>query len=501
MNDDMQVFAKAALNLLKQAMTENPDLDLAKSLLQVDEAKPTVMSKEINPADIANINMLPSEIGHRGTWGLTFETLNAMSRVPVISAVINTRINQVAEFAKAVNEDDGLGFQIRLKDRKALATDEDKENIRQITDFIKSCGDNRITFETDFENFLRMLVRDSLIYDQACFEVVRNTEGKVCGFLNVDSTTIRRSALTKEEQVQGRRSVEGVQFVQVLNAQIVAEYKALDLCWGIRRPRSDIKFRGYGYPELEELVKVITHICNAEIFNANNFTNGISASGIIAVKSKMNPNLFKAFRKEFYSMLTGASNSKRTPLIQLDPSANEEVQSINLSNTNKEMEYQEWLNYLLKITCAMFQIDPAEIGFNFGVEGQSSAIFSMGVNDRAILSKEKGLRPLLRAIESWINRYIVEQIDSRYELTFIGMDSIPKDKQLEMDLKKMAFMTLNEIRAKYDLPPHPMGDRIGNPLFTEKEVQNDQSIPTLPPSENKQEIEPKKDDTEQDDKE
>jgi hypothetical protein len=46
-----------------------------------------------------------------------------------------------------------------------------------------------------------------------------------------------------------------------------------------------------------------------------------------------------------------------------------------------------------------------------------------------------------------------------------------------------------------------MGDRIGNPLFTEKEVQNDQSIPTLPPSENKQEIEPKKDATEQDDKE
>lgn len=127
----------------------------------------------------------------------------------------------------------------------------------------------------------------------------------------------------------------------------------------------------------------------------------------------------------------------------------------------------------------MFQIDPAEIGFNFGVEGQNSAIFSMGVQDRAILSKEKGLRPLLRAIESWINRYIIDQVDSRYELTFVGLDSIPKDKQLEMDLKKMAFMTLNEIRAKYDLPPHPMGDKIGNPLF------NDPIAPTQ--EQNKQE--------------
>ena len=128
----------------------------------------------------------------------------------------------------------------------------------------------------------------------------------------------------------------------------------------------------------------------------------------------------------------------------------------------------------------MFQIDPAEIGFNFGVEGQSSAIFSMGVQDRAILSKEKGLRPLLRAIESWINRYIIDQIDPRYELTFIGLDSIPKDKQLEMDLKKMAFMTLNEIRAKYDLPPHPMGDRIGNPLFNPTEQAQAQPIQQPP---------------------
>jgi len=484
MKDDLQVFAKAAINLLKQAMTENLEKEddtesFARSLLEQGTDTPTVMSKEINPADIANIGMVNLEPTHRGTWGLTFDILNAMARVPVISSVINTRINQVAEFAKAVNEDDGLGFQIRLKDRKALATDEDKQNILKITEFVKSCGDNRITFETDFEGFLRMLVRDSLIFDQACFEIVRNENGYVCGFLNVDSSTIRRSALTDEEKKQGRRSPDGVQFVQVLNNQIVAQYKALDLCWGIRRPRSEIRFRGYGFPELEELVKVITHICNAEVFNSNNFTNGISASGIIAIKSKMNPNLFKSFRKEFYSMLTGASNSKRTPLIQLDPSNNEEVQSINLSNTNREMEYQEWMNYLLKITCAMFQIDPAEIGFNFGVEGQNSAIFSMGVQDRAILSKEKGLRPLLRAIESWINRYIIDQVDSRYELTFVGLDSIPKDKQLEMDLKKMAFMTLNEIRAKYDLPPHPMGDKIGNPLF------NDPIAPTQ--EQNKQE--------------
>jgi hypothetical protein len=40
-------------------------------------------------------------------------------------------------------------------------------------------------------------------------------------------------------------------------------------------------------------------------------------------------------------------------------------------------------------------------------------------------------------------------------------------------------MTLNEIRAKYDLPPHPMGDKIGNPLF------NDPIAPTQ--EQNKQE--------------
>lgn len=107
MKDDLEVFAKAAINLLKQAMTENLEKEddtesFIKGLLDQGDDKPTVMSKEINPADIANIGMVNLEPTHRGTWGLTFDILNAMARVPVISSVINTRINQVAEFAKAV---------------------------------------------------------------------------------------------------------------------------------------------------------------------------------------------------------------------------------------------------------------------------------------------------------------------------------------------------------------------------------------------------------------
>jgi hypothetical protein len=269
--------------------------------------------------------------------------------------------------------------------------------------------------------------------------------------------------MTAAEKAQGRRDPEGTHYVQVIKEKTKAEFKAKDLCFGIRRPRSDIKYKGYGFPELEEIIPILTNLLNAESFNAANFTNGISVSGIVAVKTKMNPQLFRAFRREFYSMLSGSHNAKKTPLIQLDPDGNEDLKSLNLSSTNREMEFQEWINYNIRQVCAMFQIDPAEVGFSFGDVGVKSTLNQRGPAEKVLLSKEKGLRPLLRAIESWLNKFVIRELDPRFELVFSGMDIIPKDTQLDMDIKKVgAFMTVNEMRATMDLPPLPNGDVILN---------------------------------------
>ena len=82
------------------------------------------------------------------------------------------------------------------------------------------------------------------------------------------------------------------------------------------------------------------------------------------------------------------------------------------------------------------------------------------------MSKEKGLRPLLRAIQQWVNRYVIDQLDDRFEIVFIGLDTSTAQEQLKMNIDKVkSIMTINEVRALYDLKPLPNGDVILDPTF------------------------------------
>jgi len=419
----------------------------------------------IDPYDHANAMMMNSYEGsgkkyyfeEAQTDKLNVQALQNLSKHHIVSSIIGSRINQCAEFAQ-YSPDEDLGYKIVLKDEHEELTDDDRENIKAINRFLQQCGSSIEDYELTFESFIRQIIRDSLIYDQACFEIVKNRKGQISRFMPVDATTIKKAPLTKEEVARGRRDADGIKYVQVINNKVVAEYKQDELCFGVRRPRSEIKSKGYGYSELFELYGVLNNLFNAETYNAANFTNGINANGIIAIKSKMNPKLFRSFRREFYQMLNGVGNAKRTPLIQLDPDEKEDISSINLQPSNREMEYDTWVNYLIKITCSVYQIDPAEIGFVFGNESQNSSLFGTDPSARVLMGKEKGLRPLVRSLQSWINRYIIDQIDDRYKLVFTGLDSVSLMDKMKLEQHKMTYMTLNEIRTYHDLPELEDGD-------------------------------------------
>ena len=434
---------------------------------------PAGQAHQIDTLDLDTFTGNEATLGdrHPGTaQGLTFSTLRQMARVDIAGAIIGTRVNQVASFTQPQLDDGQLGYKIRLRDHEAVPTRADKRQAFLITDFMQSCGDNRaVGFEMDFENLTRQVIRDSLILDQASFEVLRTRRGAVAGFVPVDAATIRRVVPTVQERESGLYAVDPkLAFVQIIQHQRVAAWAPHELAFGVRRPRSNIYVNRYGFPELEELMKTLTSIIHAEAYNAQNFTHGMHASGILAIKSKMDVDTFRAFRRYFYAMLQGAFNAKKTPILQLNPADGEEIQSVNLSNTNREMEYQEWMAFLMKVACAIYQMDPAEINFVHGAEGQSGSMTQQGPEMRVQYSKERGLRPLLRSYEKWLNRWVVNQIDPRFELCFVGLEEQLKNSRMERDLKLLGgYMTFNEIRARNDHEriDNPAADMIGNATY------------------------------------
>jgi hypothetical protein len=456
---------------------------LVKALEYESNAVADPKGQYIHPSNISNVSMSEGTDGRaESRGGLDFDQLLAMSNVPIISALVQTRINQLAEFSVPEREGINIGFQIRLKDRSVVPTAEDRTRINELYDFILKCGDPRLGLGQSFEAFLRMLAFDSLVYDQACFEIIKDAKGNVAGFHVVDATTIRRCKTSEKEKKQGYRDPDSIFYVQIVDDKIVAEYKWDELCFGVRRPRSALESRGYGNPELAQCVGLITNLLNTEAYNAANFTSGVNVNGILAVKTRMNPALFRQFRKEFYAMLSGSGNSRKTPLIQLSPDDNEGLQAVNLGSSNREMEFQAWHAHLMKAICALFQIDPFEIGYKFGSEGEGATLNESSGITRLGMSKDKGLRPFVRNVESWLNTYIMQQLDDRFEINLTGLDSVSPREQLDRDrLKVSTYMTLNELRSSFDLPPVESGDVILNEFYlTAVKMKNDGIVVSAP---------------------
>lgn len=399
---------------------------------------------------------------------LSYNILYQMSvRNSVIAAVINTRINQISTFTKPKRFSvDGVGFEIKLRDPQEVPTKKQQEVIRSIETFLENCGYTNNNEIDDFDTFIRKLVRDSLTYDQACFEIVPDRKGKPAQILAVDAATIRAASEdydgeTMWDKLPPKKN-EKVKWVQVIDNTVVAWFTAEELAFGVRNPRSHINLQPYGFSELEQLIQQITSHLYAEEYNSKFFSQGGTTKGIINLKADPNgignKEQLDSFKRQWRAQVNGMEGAWKTPVLQV-PNG---IEYINVSQSNRDMEFNQWMNYLINIVCAVYAIDPAEINFanNGGVTGQSS-VFENSQEQKLKNSKDKGLKPLLRFIESIINKWVVSRFSQDYVFAFTGLDEQSEDEKAELDAKQVkTWKTINEIRKEHGEKPIDDGDVI-----------------------------------------
>jgi len=409
---------------------------------------------------------------------MSYQTLKNMSKSPIINAIIKTRKNQIADFAEPQSDRYSTGFVIRKKQKfgqkQTEQAIEELNKIEEITEFILNCGVNENWENDDFETFIRKIVEDSLVYDQMTFEVVRDLKGKPYEFFATDASTYRVADSYNDDEYVGRerQQIKGYfpSYVQVYQGQIKNEFYPWELCFGIRNPSTSIYNVGYGVSELEELVTTITSMLWAEEYNRKFFSQGSAPKGLLKIKSgQVSEKQLSAFRQEWNAMIQGVSNSWKTPVVEGD------IDWIDLQKNNRDMEYNQWMEFLIKISCAVYNIDPNEIGFNIN-SGNSKEIFESNNEGKLKHSKDKGLYPLLKFIQRKINKYIVNQLDPNYEFLFVGLNGMTLQEELEMDIKKSSSLyTVNEIRKSRGDDKIDGGDIILNPTFTQSKMMAEQA--------------------------
>jgi hypothetical protein len=429
-------------------------------------------------------------------FSLTYDTLKRIAgQLGIINAIINTRAAQVASFAQPYRWTKSLGYAVKHKDPDHRTTPAEIDFIKELESFVLRCGRAeknpyaRVDRD-DFEVFIRKIVRDSLIYDQCTFEVVPDGLGLPFEFWATDASTIRLAADDRYIGIntsyhdragfvpsmparfanlyQGREygsalvGERPVAYVQIINGQIENVYSTAEMAFGVRNPRTDIYIQGYGYGELEQLITIVTGHLFAEEYNRKFFSQGSTPKGILNLKGdNFTPEQLEGFRRQWLAQVSGVENAWKTPILQ-----SEGLEWVDLAKTNVEMEFGKWIEYLIKITCGVYLIDPAEINFEIHGGQQQTPLFEASQEWKLKASRDRGLKPLLKFIAKMINRNIIEKIDDHFTFEFVGLDELSENEKHEMLVEQIAsYMTLNEARRSLDLPDLPGGDVPMNPVY------------------------------------
>lgn len=396
---------------------------------------------------------------------LGFDSLRAMvDQTPILNAVVLTRMRQVQRFCRVSEKNtDAPGFEIRHMDKNHQLGSDEQESIQLLNRFFMNCGwefrprARKALRRDSFAQFMAKAVRDTLTLDSVGIETEwkRDKSMGLDGFYLVDGGTIR---LCAEE---GYRGDDEVFALQVVQGRVSTAYTFEDLIYEPRNPRSDVRVCGYGLPETELLVRVVTGFLNAMTYNIKGFDQNAIPKGMLHLTGNYNEADINAFKRYWNSMVKGVNNAWSLPvMVSKDQESKAAFERFGVEYN--EMYFSKWMTFLTSIICAIYGMSPQEINFDSFTGGNTSALSGSDTAEKLAASKDSGLRPVLSYFENLFTDYVVQEFSDKYAFRWTGLD--PQDAKQKFEMRKL-ILTVNEARAQEgeDAMKGPLGDAPLNP--------------------------------------
>jgi len=419
----------------------------------------------------------------RRVMRVSFAVLERMAdRNPIANAIVNKRCQQVRPFCRVSTDPAERGFSIQPKSGLTPKMKEGKKprRIVELEDFVMNTGfAYEPDREDDFPDFAQMLVRDVLTFDQNATELRRTNAGKVFDYWYIDPTTIARAvpigggqvhhpspapvggkgaaSATLRSWMERARGPKGrdVRFVQreLQNnrTKITATFTAENMIFDYMYKRSRQQYRGYGYSPLEQCIDTVTTLLFGLTYNKDLFIRERLPKGFLKVMGDVDAATLRAVKNAWVAEMTGYGAKFRVPII---PSGKEGV-GIDwqaLGQSNRDMEYTKLLHLIISIMCAVFTIDPIEIGIKTDLAPQG--LGHSGTKPKIEESKDTGLGALLMYIETYMNK-ILHKVDEDVVFKFTGVkegDAKKKAELREMQIKQSR--SVDDFRRADGLEPY-----------------------------------------------
>lgn len=374
--------------------------------------------------------------------GIHCRTLRAVaSKAWIINCCITHISRKIKPFFKPVTSRNERGFIIHKRYENLINKNADKE-ADKIRDFLVATGNYKDSSRDDFVKYCIKLLRDELTLDQIATEIQYNKKGEPVAFFAVDAATIERVIPEKENETTFR-------YLQIVDGMPAAGYTDENMIFDFENPRTDIYHSMYGYSLVEQAVDLITSEINTFVYNSGNFTENRLPKGMLLLNDDANSDVIDEMEDYIAEIMSGGPlNQWRIPII---PSGGKDAKlEWKPLNTNREMEFQAWLDYLSSGVMALFGCSADELGIQ---SQKSQAMFENGGSDRMSAAKSSLLGDLLVFFEAYLNK-IIEKINSDYVLEFVGYEKDNPNTVADLDEKEVrTWKSVNEKRAEKGLDP------------------------------------------------
>jgi hypothetical protein len=438
------------------------------------ERRPRAKIKGKGPAGIFTDPDLELHNASRGgdyaerPTGIDLDVLRRMARTPPIAAVGNVMCDGLAEFCTAQVERSLPGQEMRMrgKDRRYSPTKAERAEMERMQRFVTHCGyyedEAELVNRPDLESVVRSTFWDSFRFDSMCWQIEPTAAWKLGGrfepfrFYPWPAHTIRLAMPPRDGTRLPDDDLTSPRYVQVdKHDNVVASFTGQQMMFGVMHPLTDIENAGYGYSVLEQLLDVLAAWLYGYGYNKAYFKQGANVRGVLHFETEPPKEQQRRFERYFHALIAGVGNAHKVPIAW-----GGKAQWLGLGANNREMEFSQWLDFLNKLLCAICGIDPVEMNFVYGNSGQTASIGGQqNATDKIQASRARWLRPRVRAMFKWINRWIVAPLRPEMELVPTGIDE--KSEQAERErLTSMVKTThtVDEVRAMMGDKPMPNGD-------------------------------------------
>jgi hypothetical protein len=300
--------------------------------------------------------------------------------------------------------------------------------------------------EDNFVKYGTKLIRDILEIDQVATEIQYTRAGEPIAFWALDASTIERV-------VPGQENPEQIAYVQVIDHIPYAFYTKDELLFDFQNPRTDIQYSFYGYSYVEQAIDLVTSVINAFNYNSGFFTENKLPRGMLLIDGDASEGTIQTIEDYLAEVMSGTSGQWRVPILPSgfkkgDSSAGGGIRWQTLSGTNREMEFQSWIDFLISGVASIFSCSLEDLGIH---SQKAQPIWENNKEPEIRSTKSLILGDMLSFLQSYINR-IVEKVDPECKIEFVGYERDDPKQILDLDKGEVeSYKTLNEKREEKGL--------------------------------------------------